>query len=372
MKRGVDNFRTYLIIALLLIGMAMLVIRFPLPASAQDPNATLPPAKKTTPVKKTATTKKPPARRANRTSGAKPTQTPTQSTTESTEPEFWEAIRNSSDPQDFKDYLAAFPNGAHAAIARTKIRQLEAAKMMPTNSPATSGRNLSSSYKNQTGIEFVLIPPGSFMMGSNNGEADEKPAHQVTINYSFYMGKYEVTKEQLASVMGYDASYLEDCGNCPAVHVSWRGAQEFISKLNQMNDGYTYRLPTEAEWEYACRAGTTGDYAGELKEMAWFRDNSGKRTHAVGQKQPNPWGLADMHGNVWEWCEDWYHETYYGAPTDATAWLSGGEQKYRVLRGGSWNSFGSDLRSANRDFRYAPDVQFDYSGFRVVAIARTQ
>jgi formylglycine-generating enzyme required for sulfatase activity len=206
------------------------------------------------------------------------------------------------------------------------------------------------------------------MMGSTNGEADVKPVHQVTISQPFYMGKYEVTQAQWQSVMGNNPSYFKDCGgNCPVEQVSWDDAQNFINKLNDGNDGFRYRLPTEAEWEYACRAGTTGDYAGTFSEMAWSLENSGVKTHAVGGKQPNAWGLADMHGNVWEWCQDWYHETYYGAPTDGSAWLSGGEQKYRVLRGGSWYSYASYSRSADR---YWPKLgnRFKSYGFRVVAV----
>src|SRR5262249_42225078 len=147
---------------------------------------------------------------------------------------------------------------------------------------------------------------------------------------------------QWQAVMGNNPSHFKDCNSCPVEQVSWDDAQKFIQRLNQLNDGYTYRLPTEAEWEYACRAGTTGDYAGELKAMAWFDENSHtgiygyQQTQQVGQKQLNPWGLADMNGNVSEWCEDWYHETYYGAPSDGGAWLSGGEQKSRVSRGGSY------------------------------------
>jgi formylglycine-generating enzyme required for sulfatase activity len=348
-----------------------------------DKRTTAPRPKPTPTPTKSTTTKKPPARKPTRStsSGAKSTQTSTPPTTESTEPEYWETIRNSSDVQDFKDYLEAYPNGAHAAIVRTRIRQLEAAKANPVATPAATppantsttnsiASNLARTRTNQTGIEFVLLPAGSFTMGSTKGEADEKPAHQVTINYSFYMGKYEVTQAQWQSVMGSNPSNFTDCANCPVERVSWNDAQEFIRKLNQMNDGYIYRLPTEAEWEYACRAGTTGDYAGNLSEMAWYSDNSGSKTHAVGGRQPNAWGLFDMHGNVWEWCQDWYHETYYGAPTDGSAWLSGGEQKYRVLRGGSWGADASILRSADR-FYNTPAFRSNYYGFRVVAVART-
>jgi formylglycine-generating enzyme required for sulfatase activity len=237
---------------------------------------------------------------------------------------------------------------------------------------------------NQTGIEFVSIPPGSFMMGSTNG--DEKPLHQVTIDYSFDMGKYEVTQTQWQAVMGHNPSKHHDCGgDCPVESVSWDDAQKFIQRLNRMNDGYIYRLPTESEWEYACRAGTTGDYAGNLDAMAWYYENAGderlsgegmydklkannNRTHPVGKKQPNAFGLYDMNGNVWEWCQDWYHESYIGAPTDGSAWLTGGEQKYRVVRGGSWSLDAKFLRSAYRSICETSDSRDCGDGFRVVAV----
>jgi len=154
--------------------------------------------------------------------------------------------------------------------------------------------------------------------------------------------------------------------------VSWNEAQDFINKLNDANDGYKYRLPSEAEWEYACRAGTTGDYyAPDVDDIGWYGDNSGKKTHPVGGKQPNAFGLYDMSGNVWEWCRDWYHDNYNAAPSDGSAWLSGGEQKYRVLRGGSWVFNPTGLRSALRSFS-SPDNRGSSRGFRVVAVVRTQ
>jgi formylglycine-generating enzyme required for sulfatase activity len=125
-------------------------------------------------------------------------------------------------------------------------------------------------------------------------------------------------------------------------------------------------LPTESEWEYACRAGSLGDYAGELKDTAWYAENSDRRTHPAGQKLLNNWGLADMRGNVWEWCEDWYHETYNGAPTDGSAWLSGGKQVARVLRGGSWGNAANIVRSGR--YFTAPDFGGPDFGFRVVAV----
>jgi formylglycine-generating enzyme required for sulfatase activity len=254
------------------------------------------------------------------------------------------------------------------SLARNKLQQLAATKSSTSPGTANLGAsNLPRTRTNQAGIEFVLIPAGTFMMGATNGEADEKPVHQVTINYSFYVGKYEVTQAQWQSLMGSNPSNFKDCGNCPIEQVSWNDAQGFIDKLNKANDGFKYRLPSEAEWEYACRAGTTGDYAGTLRDMAWFLENSGNKTHAVGGKQPNAWDLADMHGNVWEWCEDWYHETYDSAPTDGTVWLIGGERKYRVVRGGSWKQSASGLHSASRAWG-TTDVRGDYAGFRVVAV----
>jgi formylglycine-generating enzyme required for sulfatase activity len=244
-------------------------------------------------------------------------------------------------------------------------------------------------------MELVWIPSGSFMMGSENGRDNEKPVHQVTIKEGFYMGKYEVTQAQWQKVMGSNPSNFKG-ESLPVEKVSWLDAQEFISKLNAMNDGYTYRLPAESEWEYAGRAGTTGDYAGDLDSMAWYVNNAGRKyldpgamlrekgnylervrengnqTHPVGQKQPNGFGLYDMHGNVWEWCQDWSHDDYNGgAPTDGSAWLSGGGQRMRVLRGGSWGDLAERCRSASRD--YLPsDFVIDSFGLRVVAVARTQ
>jgi formylglycine-generating enzyme required for sulfatase activity len=243
-------------------------------------------------------------------------------------------------------------------------------KPTTANRKPTTSRPASNFRPQNPHIELVRIPPGTFMMGSTDGGENEKPVHQVTITYSFYTGKYEVTRAEWQAVMGNNPSYFNDSGgaNYPVENVSWNDAQEFIRKLNQMNDGYRYRLPTEAEWEYSCRAGTTGDYAGDVNEMGWYYDEKwGAGTHAVGQKQPNPWGLADMHGNVLEWCEDWYHETYYSAPTDGSAWLSGGEQKFRVLRGGSWGLLATWARSASRSFN-APAFRYAYNGFRVVAV----
>jgi len=308
------------------------------------------------------------------------------------EREYWELIRSSNDVQDYKDYLQAYPNGAYTAIARAKIKQLETVKntrpadSQPTNTqPSNSDGNKSSkpvfvpntsasrpkSFNNQQGIEMLYIPPGSFDMGSSNGDADDKPVHRVTIGQGFFIGKYEVTQGQWQAVMGANPSYFKGDDNLPVEQISWDDAQEFVNKLNEMNDGHKYRMPTEAEWEYACRAGTTGDYyAQDVDDIGWYSDNSGKKTHRVGSKQANAFGLYDMSGNVWEWCRDWHVTTYKGAPTDGSARLSGGEQKYRVLRGGSWGNLAANLRSALRN-NGTPGLRNNNIGFRLVAVVRT-
>ena len=221
------------------------------------------------------------------------------------------------------------------------------------------------------GMEFVLIPGGSFMMGSPSYEKgrnkNEGPQHRVNIK-PFYLQTTEVTQAQWKAVMEDNPSYFKG-DNLPLETVSWNDCQEFIRKLNQRDPGKGYRLPSEAEWEYACRAGTTtkyysGNNESDLERVGWYSGNSGNKTHSVGHKQSNNWGLYDMHGNVWEWCEDWYHDSYNGAPTNGSAWNSPSGQ-YRVWRGGSWGSYPFDCRSADR-FRYYPDDRSIYfAGFRL-------
>jgi hypothetical protein len=217
--------------------------------------------------------------------------------------------------------------------------------------------------------DFSLISAGSFQMGSTNGASDERPVHTVTISRAFYLQKTEVTQAQWQAVMGTNPSYFAACGlQCPVEQVSWDDIQQFLGRLNQATPGVTYRLPTEAEWEYAARAGTTGDYGGSggLDQMGWYGGNSGSTTHPVRQKQANAWGLYDMHGNVWEWVQDWYSGTYYtvSPPTDPTGPASG---QYRVLRGGSWYYVAYYARSASRFFNN-PSSRLNLYGFR---LART-
>jgi formylglycine-generating enzyme required for sulfatase activity len=227
---------------------------------------------------------------------------------------------------------------------------------------------------NNLNLVMKRVPGGSFMMGSPANEAgrydNEGLQHRVTVK-DFYIGKTEITQAQWQAVMGNNPppSHFKGDLKRPVENVSWNDAQEFCKKLNALT-GKTYSLPSEAEWEYAARAKTTTPYAGELDAMAWYANNSGLTTHPVGQKQPNVFGLYDMHGNVWEWCEDVWHDGYGGAPTDGAAWLSGGDVKYRVLRGGSWVNDGALARSAFRG-RLAPGDRYVVYGFRLVLSART-
>jgi formylglycine-generating enzyme required for sulfatase activity len=220
-------------------------------------------------------------------------------------------------------------------------------------------------------MEFVLIPSGSFTMGSSTGAVAEKPPHEVKISQSYYLQTTQVTQGQWKEVMGDNPSQFNDCGeDCPVEKVSWSDAQQFIQKLNQKEGTDKHRLPTEAEWEYACRAGTTtefsfGDEEGQLGEYAWFDENSQDKTHLAGTKKLNHWDLYDRHGNVWEWVEDDWHETYDEAPADERAWIIEPRGAAgRILRGGSWGNFARSCRAAARNINEA-DVRDGVLGFRL-------
>jgi formylglycine-generating enzyme required for sulfatase activity len=216
--------------------------------------------------------------------------------------------------------------------------------------------------------QFARIPAGTYQMGSATGEADERPARTVTISRPFLLQRTEVTQGQWTAVMGSNPSDFTACGpTCPVERVSWDDVQRFLARLNAQEPGKGYRLPTEAEWEYAARAGTTGDYGGTgvLDQMGWYDLNSGGQTHAVGGKAPNAWGLYDLHGNVWEWVADWYGGYAGAARTDPVGPANG---NHRVLRGGSWGSTAVYARSAYRS-NGSPDFRYDSGfGFR---LART-
>jgi len=238
-------------------------------------------------------------------------------------------------------------------------------------------------------IEMVLVPAGSFTMGGNQGQDDERPGHVVTISQPFYLGTYEVTQAQWTAVMGTNPSYFKG-DNRPVEQVSWNDVQEFLRRLNAMTSG-GYRLPTEAEWEYACRAGTVDDSVLDLTKVAWFGDNSGDhpvqsdelwkddeqsygmkilanngRTHSVGKKKPNAWGLYDMYGNVWELCQDWYAPYPGESQTDPAGPAMG---PGRVSRGGCWLLTSRYCRPTLRNFQRS-DAAFNTLGLRLARSAQ--
>lgn len=226
-----------------------------------------------------------------------------------------------------------------------------------------------SAYVNKMGMEFVLIPEGFFIMGSDprfedDADEDEGPMCKVQISKPFYMGKYPVTQAQWAKIMGRCSSHFKG-GEHPVDSVSWDEAQIFIQMLNALEEK-VYRLPTEAEWEYAARAGsvTTYFFGEDVKELAkyvWFRENSEGSTHPVGLLAPNPWGLFDMCGNVWEWVQD-FHGNYHGGLVKDPGGIAMGSS--RVLRGGCWHSPARYCRSANRTCN-EPYLRRPYDGFRL-------
>jgi formylglycine-generating enzyme required for sulfatase activity len=223
-------------------------------------------------------------------------------------------------------------------------------------------------WTNSIEMHFVLVPSGTFIMGSNSSRAGshEKPPHSVTISRSFYMATTEVTQAQWLAVMGTNPSKFE--GNDRRVEqVSWNDAKQFVRKLNAMERTTRYRLPTEAEWEYVCRAGVSGDLHDDVASLAWYDPNSGGESHGVGLKHANAWGVYDMLGNVYEWCEDWKGAYPTGHVTDPRGPTSGWG---RVVRGGSWHVHANRTRSYFRDF-FAPGYRSGDVGFRVVADART-
>jgi formylglycine-generating enzyme required for sulfatase activity len=239
-------------------------------------------------------------------------------------------------------------------------------------------------FMNSIGMEFVLIPAGSFTMGSQlrptelasrfggteKDYEDEQPRHDVRISQSFYLQTNEVSQDQWKKLMGDNPSRFDQCGgDCPVEQVSWYDARRFIEKLNQLEKTTAYRLPSEAEWEYACRAGTTTEYSfgdddSKLGEYAWYSGNSESRTHRAATRKPNSSGLYDMHGNVWEWVEDDAHSNYEGAPSDGRAWVSYPRTVGRVVRGSGWKNVTRDCRSAVRSILFS-DQHYEFVGFRL-------
>jgi formylglycine-generating enzyme required for sulfatase activity len=258
--------------------------------------------------------------------------------------------------------LVDLPSEAISKLSPNVLTQLN--PEIRSRLPISSNNPVSPVLTNSIGMKLKLLYPGQFMMGEGSGYH-----HQVKLTKPFHLGVYQVTQEQYQKVMGTNPSRRKGARN-PVGRVSWEDAVEFCTKLSEMPEekkaGRVYRLPTEAEWEYACRAGTTtkycfGDNESQLGEYAWFGENSGGKTHPVGEKKPNAWGLYDMHGNVWEWCEYWYRDYPKGAVTDPVGPAKGSKL---VSRGGSWGSFASNCESASRRRPQSEDRN-SYDGFRI-------
>lgn len=268
----------------------------------------------------------------------------------------WATVRASDDANELEAFIDEFPNGKFAALANALLSELKSKRPTP-----------GSVKKVGSGMEIVWIPPGEFNMGATDGDTDEKPSHRVAFSEGFWMGKYEVTQLQWFTEMDTNPSNFAKCGgNCPVENVSWEDAKRFIERLNAKNDGFIYSLPTEAQWEYAARGGSSGAYAGNIDDLGWHMNNSGKKTNKVGLKAPNAFGLFDMHGNVWEMCEDVYR-VYPGGTTAGAKGTESGQ--FRVIRGGSWINIPFYARSSYRGRN--PTNTRDYvTGFRIVARAK--
>ena len=276
------------------------------------------------------------------------------------------------------------------AVAKRSVKQLLSEEVATTTTstirkvstftitvPSVTAPSMGKSFTNSIEMKFVFIPPGTFMMGSppnERGRDNDERQHQVTLTKGFYMQSTEVTQGQWKAVMGNNPSKFKDCGDkCPVENVSWNDCQHFIRTLNEIEKTNKYRLPTEAEWEYACRASSTTSFAnGGIKELkcgyephldklGWYCGNAFGKTYPVAKKEPNAWSLYDMHGNVWEWCSDRYGKYPSGSVTDPEGLTSGSS---RVVRGGSWHIPARFSRSASRGFA-SPGVRYFDLGFRL-------
>lgn len=274
------------------------------------------------------------------------------------------AFRSASAPSATKDSAPAVPEPTPD--------DSDSVPAVPTQTPTVEapGKKVESNFTENLGhgvrLELIWIPAGSFMMGSEDGRENESPRHRVNIA-DFWIGKFEVTQEQYEAVTGKNPSKFQGARN-PVERVSWMEAKAFCDRLTNQT-GRRYRLPTEAQWEYACRAGNTGawcfgDDQRQLDKYSWHNQGSARRTHPVGMKQPNDWGLFDMHGNVFEWCRDGYHAGYQGAPPDGSEWPEP-DASLRIMRGGCWSQDLTVCRSASRSFA-SPNHPDATIGFRVM------
>ena len=292
----------------------------------------------------------------------------------------WNEAKKVNTPEVYRDFIKRFPDSDYVDLAqkRAAIPPPDAGNPTAKSSENTALPTPPDRSSAKSGFEMVRVTGGNFTMGCKDGRDtecydDEKPAHTVTIS-TFAISRYEITQADWRAVMGNAPSNFKNCDQCPVEQVSWDDIQDFIKKANakysSVLGGRKYRLPTEAEWEYAARGGNASGnllYAGSknLGDVAWYQDNSAGKTHPVGEKKSNELGLYDMSGNVWEWVEDDWHGEYKNAPTEGSAWVERGTRAgYRVLRGGSWSSVPQFCRAAVR--RYGtPTIPYFHIGFRL-------
>jgi formylglycine-generating enzyme required for sulfatase activity len=271
-------------------------------------------------------------------------------------------------PQDAAVVQQKIAKAARQSAPTPTVPSREPSPIANAPAPPTA---FASSFTNSIGMEFVLIRAGTFLMGSLDSDAEasdwEKPAHRVTISQPFYLGKYPVTQAQWEAVMGHNPSRFKGNPNRPVEYVSWDDVQGFLRKLTEREGEQDYRLPSEAEWEYACRAGTeTPRYHPNLKAIAWYDANSGgffrgRQSQPVGKKLPNAWGLYDMLGNVSEWCHDGKRE--YTADTVIDPMGPTGAGADRIVRGGTWRGGAQGVRAAGRGWP-RPGYRYGSLGFR--------
>ena len=302
----------------------------------------------------------------------------------------WDSASATATEASYQNYLNNYPKGRYAVLAQARITKLKKEKAeisVKVMQPGQTFRDCPDCP------EMVVVPSGSAKMGQTGVEPPRrivefpsrsisglvaiqeltkpKQEDQSATKYSFVatinvfaLSKTEVTQGQWKAIMGYNPSEFRDCGDsCPVENISWQEVKNFIQKLNKKT-GMQYRLPSEEEWEYACRAGKQNDFCGgdEAGSFAWYRGNADNKIHQVASKRANAWGLYDMSGNVWEWVEDSWHDSYNGAPRDGSAWI--GDSQNRVLRGGSWFSEAKDMH-ATRRFSFDNMGSSNNVGFRV-------
>ncbi|MBT3071474.1 SUMF1/EgtB/PvdO family nonheme iron enzyme [Rhodomicrobium sp. Az07] len=295
----------------------------------------------------------------------------------------WKRTESQNTVAAYEAYIAASPSGIKIEVAKLRPQRLRSEQERQREIKLIESGGSFRDFPNAP--EMVVIPAGAFWMGSKDDEGDdsERPRHRVTIPQAFALGKYPVTFEEWdayvadggGGFLGFGTRYKPDDngwgrGRRPVIDVSWDNAQAYVKWLSEKT-GKLYRLPSEAEWEYACRAGTEtawffGSSESDLDRYGWYKDNSGRKTHPVGEKLPNAFGLHDLHGNVWEWCEDCWNDSYAAKPEalkqSGGAWTAG-DCFLRVLRGGSWGDGPQSLRSADR-FWSSSDFRLNFVGFR--------